>query len=311
MLTMPLHHGAGPAVARACHAVGGTVYLLRKFDAEEALRIISEHRITHWTAVPTMLLRIAALPADTLRRYDVSSIKAINVGAAPVPYALKEWTISYFGDHRLHEGYGATEVGMVTAMPPDLHRRKPGSSGRLHKHVQVRIVDEHNRELVRGQIGEILVKTPVTIDRYLNRDPLGPDTYDAEGFFRVGDMGYVDEDGFLYITDRKKDMIIAGGVNIYPAEIEAVLVKHPAIRDAAVIGIPHPEFGEQVKAVCELVPGARVTEREVIEFTAAELAPYKRPRSVDFIGELPRNPTGKVMKTELRAPYWEKTGRKI
>ena len=311
LLTMPLHHGAGPAIARGCHGVGGTLHLLRKFDPERALQIISQHRITTWTAVPTMLLRMASLPPEVLAKYDVSSIKAITVGAAPVSYALKEWVMSYFGSHCLFEGYGATEFGMVTVMPPEMQRAKPGSCGRLYKHVHVRIVDENSRELPRGSTGEILVKTPIAIDRYLNRDPLGPDTYDAEGFFRSGDMGYLDEDGYLYITDRKKDMIIAGGVNIYPAEIEAALVKHPKIRDAAVFGIPHPEFGEQVKAICEPVPGADVTAAEIIEFASTELAPYKRPRSVEFVEELPRNPTGKVLKNELRAPYWEGAGRKI
>jgi long-chain acyl-CoA synthetase len=311
LLTMPLHHGAGPAIARGCHSTGGSLYLLRKFDAEEALRIIAEHRITNWTGVPTMILRIAALSEQVRRRYDVSSLEALQVGAAPVSYALKEWIISNFGEGRLYEGYGATETGMVSVMPPGMQRAKPGSCGRLYRHVQVKIVDEHNHELPPGATGEILVRTPVTIDRYLNRDPLGPDTYDREGFFRVGDMGRLDADGYLYITDRKKDMIIAGGVNIYPAEIEAVLVKHPAIRDAAVIGVPHPELGEQVKAICEPVPGARVSAQEVIDFSAAELAPYKRPRSVDFVDELPRNPTGKVLKNELRARYWEGAGRRI
>ncbi len=155
------------------------------------------------------------------------------------------------------------------------------------------------------------MKTPVVIGRYLNAAPLGADTLDANGFFRTGDMGHVDEDGYLFITDRAKDMIISGGVNIYPAEIEAALLKHPAVQDAAVIGIPDDEFGEQVKAFVELKPGLAATADDLLAHCKQELASYKRPKSVDIVAELPRNTMGKLLKKDLRAPYWKDRERKV
>ena len=306
LLTMPLHHGAGPGIAFGTHNGGGTVFTLDPFDAEAALRLIDKHRITRWTSVPTMLLRIKALDEDVRGRYDVSSIEALTCGAAPVPQALKEWVIGYFGNV-LWEGYGATEVGMVTFMRPEDQLRKPGSSGRPYDRVEVRIVGDDWSELPAGETGEIAVRTPMVIGRYLGQAPLGPETLSEDGFFRTGDVGRLDEDGYLFITDRRKDMIVAGGVNIYPAEIEAVLIEHPDVVDAAVIGIPHEDFGEQPLAFVELRAGADVGEAEIVAFTEGRLAAYKRPRRVEFVDELPRNPIGKVLKTELRAPYW--TGR--
>ena len=162
-----------------------------------------------------------------------------------------------------------------------------------------------------GTTGEIWVKTPVAIDRYLNRDALDTETLSLDGYFRVGDVGHLDEEGYLFITDRKKDMIVAGGVNIYPAEIESVLIRHPLIIEAAVIGIPHDDFGEQVLAICEINPDAVPGQDELLQFCRTELAGYKLPRQVTFVEALPRNPMGKVLKNELRMPYWEGRERKI
>ncbi|HEX4183830.1 MAG TPA: AMP-binding protein [Caulobacteraceae bacterium] len=310
LVTMPMHHGAGPALVRQSLSRGNLMIFQRRFDPEAALELIQRHRISYWTAVPTMYKRIAGLPAETLARYDVSSIKTLGVGAAPVPPDLKTWIVGYFGDC-LHEGYGATEVGMITALTPEMHRLKPGSSGLPHTHVHIRIRDDEGRDLPVGETGEIWIKTPVTISGYLNADTLGSDTLDAEGFFRIGDVGRLDEDGYLFITDRVKDMIISGGVNIYPAEIEAALLKHPAVQDAAVIGIPDDEFGEQVKAFVELKPGRAAEPEEIIASCAAHLASYKRPRSLDVMTELPRNTMGKLLKRELREPYWAGRERKV
>jgi long-chain acyl-CoA synthetase len=258
-----------------------------------------------------MYKRIAGLPRDTLGSYDVSSIRAMSVGAAPVPFSLKKWIIEYFGPGRISEGYGATEVGMISHLPPEMQTAKPGSSGRPHKHVDISIRDENGSAFPAGQVGEIWVRTPTTIQQYLNAKPLGPDVLDADGFFRVGDVGMLDEDGYLFITDRAKDMIIAGGVNIYPAEIEAAILLHPAIQDVAVIGIPDEEFGEQVKAFCELKPGSSVDETSLMAHCRESLASYKRPKTIEFMRELPRNTMGKLLKRELREPYWKGRERNV
>jgi long-chain acyl-CoA synthetase len=308
LLGAPLVHAAGQASARGTLAAGGCVYILPRFDAERALQIISGERITSTFLVPTMLNRIVNLPQATLDRYDVSSIRTIVTGASPCPQSVKEKVIAYFGNHCLTESYGSTEVGIVTRMLPEDHLRKPGSCGRVIDQVQVRIVDGEGRELARGETGEITVKTPVMIERYLNE---GTPRELADGFFATGDVGRLEEDDYLYILDRKKDMIIAGGVNIYPAEIENSLRRHPAVLDAAVFGIPHPELGEQVKAVVECVDGHSVSEADLLAFVGAELATYKRPRSVEFVAEIPRNAAGKPLKAQLRAPYWAGTGKVI
>jgi long-chain acyl-CoA synthetase len=193
-------------------------------------------------------------------------------------------------------------------MLPGDHLRKPGSCGRLLEGVEVRLVDERGEQVAPGELGEIQVRTPNMIERYLNEGV--PDAL-VDGFFATGDVGRFDDDGYLYIVDRKKDMIIAGGVNIYPAEIESALREHPDVLDAAAFGIPHADLGEQVKAVVECVRGSSVTQEQLLDFVEDRLAPYKRPRSIEVLAEIPRNPTGKVLKAELRAPYWRGRERAI
>jgi long-chain acyl-CoA synthetase len=303
LLTLPLHHGTGPRTARLCHEGGGTVHLLDRFDPVRALEIIERERITHWKVVPTMLHRIRALGDDVLRSFDVSSIRSISIGSAPTPWSLKMWACDYFGDV-LYEGYGASEIGMVAMMPPWMVRSKPGSCGQVRKRAEVRVLDPDGRELPRGGEGELWIKTPLVITNYLNGPPIGTDVLSPDGFFRTGDIGKLDEDGFLYILGRAKDVIIAGGVNIFPPEIEQALTGHPAVLDAAVIGIPQDEFGEQVAAFCELQPGCEVSADELLRFVEPFLAPFKRPRLLQFVPVLPRNDLGKVVKDELRRPYW-------
>jgi long-chain acyl-CoA synthetase len=308
LLGAPLNHAAGQASARATLGGGGTVYLMPRFDAEEALRIIARERITTTFLVPTMLARIVALPDAVLASHDVGSLKVIHTGASPCPQAVKERVLSYFGSHCLVEGYGSTEVGVVARMQPDEHLRKPGSCGRLLDDVELRIVASDGRAVATGELGELHVRTPFMIERYLNR---GKPEELVDGFFATGDIGRLDADGFLYILDRKKDMIIAGGVNIYPAEIETAMRRHPGVFDVAVFGAPHPEWGEEVRAVVERAPGSAVSEKELALFVAGELAPYKRPRAIEFVKELPRNAAGKILKAELREPYWRDAGRTI
>ena len=310
LLTLPLHHGAGPNVCSAALAGGNRLVMMRRFSAEGALQAIASHGITHWVAVPTMLKRIAALPAETLARHDVRSLRSLRTGAAPVPSALKTWAIGHFGQV-LHETYGATEVGLVTHLRCQDVLAKPGSSGKPYKHVSIRIKNEAGELLPVGEVGAIWVKSPAVIRRYLNAPPLGRETIDEDGYFEVGDAGRLDEDGYLYLTDRVKDMIISGGVNLYPAEIEAALVQHPAVQDAAVIGIPDEEFGEAVKSFVEVRPGHSLDTADLLAFCVPLLASYKRPRSIDVVAELPRNTMGKILKRELRNPYWTQQERNV
>ncbi|HTU57844.1 MAG TPA: AMP-binding protein, partial [Polyangiales bacterium] len=258
--------------------------------------------------VPTMLNRIVSLPDEVLRQYSVASVKVLTTGASPCPQSIKERVIAYFGSECLIESYGTTEVGIIARMRPEDHLSKPGACGRLIDGVEVEIRDGEGRVLPQSEIGEIWVRTPVMIETYLNEAP--PKEL-VNGFFGTGDVGRFDDDGFLYVVDRKKDMIIAGGVNIYPAEIEDALRRHPAVIDVAAFGVPNAEWGEEVRAAVELSENASVSEAELLKFLEAHLAAYKRPRAIDFLREIPRNPAGKILKNELRAPYWANTSTRI
>lgn len=310
LITLPVHHGAGPVAAAAACASGGTAVLLDPYDPEEALRLIDRHQIQVWNAVPTMLLRIKSLPEEAVRRYDLSSITALTIGAAPVPRSLKEWIIDRLGAGILWEVYGASETGMISYTAPEHQLTRPGTSGLPYDGVDIAIVDDSWKRLPAGETGEIAVNTPLVITHYLGEDELGEDTI-KDGFYRTGDVGHLDEDGFLFITDRIKDMIVVGGVNIYPAEIEKALVEHPGVVDAAVIGIPEPEFGERVLAFVIARGPAGPTAQDLLEFLDGRLARYKQPRQFVFVDELPINPTGKVLKTDLRAPYWTGRDRRV
>ncbi|GGN20141.1 class I adenylate-forming enzyme family protein [Streptomyces fuscichromogenes] len=310
LMTLPVHHGAGNLSATTTCAVGGTVVVLDPYDAEEAIRLIDRHKVQVWVAVPTMLLRIKSLPEEVLDRYDLSSLTALTTGAAPVPHSLKEWIIGRLGDDLLWEQYGASEVGMISFTPPEYQLTKPGTSGLPYEGVEIAIVDEDWNRLPAGETGEIAISSPVVIDHYLGDDVLEEHVL-KDGFFRTGDVGHLDGDGFLYVTDRIKDMIVAGGVNIYPAEIEKVLLQHPAVADIAVIGVPQDDFGEQPMAYIVTKPSAKVTEEELVEFLGTRLASYKRPRKFAFIDELPVSPMGKILKRELRAPHWKGRARNV
>lgn len=311
LITMPFSHSAGPVQVRRAIRLGGRLVLLRRFDPEAALEAIARHRVTTWVAVPTMIKRIAALPDDIRKRYDHSSLSSLQVGAAPTTREMKQWIMREFGATVLQESYGSTETGMIAHMPPEMQDVKPGATGLPYRHVAIEIRGEQGTVLETGAEGEVWVRTPATITAYLGQAPLGPDVRDGRGFFRTGDIGRLDADGYLYLTDRAKDMIVSGGVNLYPAEIEAVLLRHEAVQDAAVIGIPHEEFGEQVKAFIEVKPGRQIDIDELHRHAGEHLASYKRPKSFEIIDELPRNLTGKILKRELRAPYWQGRERAV
>jgi len=310
LVCCPLYHSAPPVFANITQLLGGSVVVMRRFDPEETLRTIQDEGIVSSFLVPTILNRILALPEQVLARYDLSSMKRLIVGAAPFPVELRRRTMELFPNPCLYEFYGATETGVNTIIGPEEHLRKPGSCGRATPGNEIRILDDEGKEVPVGEVGTLYVRNPILISRYHKNQKATQESL-RDGYFTVGDMARVDEDGYYFIVDRKKDMIISGGVNIYPAEIEIELHRHPAVYDCAVIGVPNEEWGEEVKALVQLKPGARATAEELQEFLGQRLADYKRPRSVDFVDELPYNPTGKLLKRELRRRYWEAAGRSI
>jgi len=299
----PLYHSAPGAFALYAHALGQTVVVLRKFDAEDALRAIERHRCTTTFMAPTLLKRLVDLPAAVRGRYDVSSMRSIVVAAAPCPMRVKEAVLAWFGPI-LYEFYGSTELGVNTVLGPDDMLRKPQSCGRAAPGVELAILDDAGRPLPSGRPGELHVRRyDGVFDGYYKNAAATQETARGE-WLSVGDVAWMDDEGFVYICDRKRDMIISGGVNIYPAEIEDVLHRHPAIEDAAVFGVPDAEWGERVHAAVQPRPGAAVTAAEVMEFCRRHLADYKAPREVSFHADFPRDTAGKLVKRVLREPHW-------
>jgi long-chain acyl-CoA synthetase len=308
LMAGPGYHSAVGYFCALTGATGGTVVIMPRFDAEEALRLIQRHRVTTTFMAPTLLHRIMDLPEEVRARHDVSSMRCLILGAAPCPFALKERAIRYFG-RSLYEFYGATETGINLVLRPEDQLRKPGSAGTVAPGQEILLLDDDGGPVPEGQPGELWVRNG-SLASYFNR-PDATQHAMRDGYFSVGDVAYRDAEGYYYICDRKVDMVISGGANVYPAEVEACLHAHPAVRDAAVIGVPDDEWGEAVKAVVALQPGATATEQELIDWCGEGIADYKRPRSVDFVDELPRDQAGKLLKRQIRQPYWAGTGRRI
>jgi fatty-acyl-CoA synthase/long-chain acyl-CoA synthetase len=308
LLAGPVYHSA-PGFFSSIHLLmGATVVVLPKFDAIEALRLIDNHGVTNTFMAPTLLQRLCDIPDEAVRAFDTSSLRTIILGAAPCPYALKVRAVERFGQC-LWEFYGATETAFVTILRPEDQLRKPGSCGKAAPGQEIRLLDAAGNVVPDNVPGEIWTRSSWLAEYY--HKPEATASSMREGFFSVGDIAYRDSEGYYFICDRKIDMIISGGVNIYPAEIEAALSAHPAVLDVAVVGVPAEQWGESVKAVVALRPGKSVSESELIAFCSERLADYKKPRSVDFVDELPRNPAGKLLKNKIREPYWAGTGRKI
>ena len=299
----PLYHSAPGGFASYAHALGQTVVVMRKFDAEDALRTIARHRCTTTFMAPTLLKRIVDLPPPVRARYDVASMRSIVVAAAPCPMRVKEEVLAYFGPV-LYEFYGSTELGINTVLAPADMLRKPGSCGRAAPGVELAVLDDAGQAVKAGQPGELYVRRyEGMFDGYYKNEAATRDTARGD-WLSVGDVAWLDDEGFVYICDRKRDMIISGGVNIYPAEIEDVLHRHPAVEDAAVFGVPDAEWGERVHAALQLRPGAALTEADVRAFCKHHLADYKTPREVSFHADFPRDSAGKLVKRLLRDPYW-------
>jgi len=298
LVVCPLYHSAAPAFVAIMMSFGATIVLMNHFDPEAALAIIQRERVTCSLMVPTMLIRMSNLPDDVLSKYDTKSLRWVMSGAAPLSTeAARRW-MHAFGP-KLWNFYGATETGLVTLAGPHDHVTRPGTIGKRLRGNQIRLLDEQGHEVPEGQIGELYARNSTMISGYHN-DEEATNEAQKEGFFSVGDMGRVDADGYYFLESRKHDMVISGGVNIYPREIEDHLNTHPSVLEVAVIGVPDPEWGETLRAFVVLRSGRQATEAEVIDFCRIGLADYKRPRKVTFLVEMPRNPTGKILKRELR-----------
>ena len=306
----PLYHSAPLQFCIAITRFGGTAVIMEKFEPEDALRLIQEHGVTHAQFVPTMFVRMLKLPEDARTSFDVSSLKVAIHAAAPCPVPVKYQMIEWWGPI-IMEYYGATEGTGATMISAEEWLAHPGSVGRPFNST-IHVLDEDDNELPQGEAGVIWFEptaASLTLEYYKDADKT-ESAHNREGWATVGDMGYVDEEGYLYLTDRRDFMIVSGGVNIYPQEAENLLITHPKVLDVAVFGVPNAEMGEEVKGVVQPVDMADAgpaLEEELLEFCRTNLAHYKCPKTIDFDADLPRQPTGKLYKRLLRDRYW--TGR--
>ena len=310
--TSPNYHTAVTLFAgNSIHAKHTIVYM-DKWDPAEALRLIERYHCTHTHMVPTQFHRMLQLPDAVRAQYDLSSMQWAIHAAAPCPVAVKRKMLDWWGPV-IWEYYGATEGGGTTASPQDW-LKYPGTVGSAWPISEVKVTDDDGTIVAADVPGTIWMKMGAGDFEYKGDSSKTHKSHDTQGFFTVGDVGYLNEDGFLFLCDRKSDMIIAGGVNIYPAEIEAAILEHPLVGDVAVFGIPDDDMGEQIKAIVEPVADAAPNEAlrtSIVAHIEGRLAKFKWPRSLDFIEELPREPTGKLLKRKLRDPYWEGRDRAI
>jgi long-chain acyl-CoA synthetase len=320
MVAMPLFHIGGTGWALSGMSRGGHSIIVRDIDPVELLRLIEAHSITDAFVVPAVLMFLLATPqlVDT----DVSSLRTIYYGAAPISEDVLGKSIAALGCN-FAQVYGLTETtGAITSLSPEDHdldgprANLMRSAGRPFSHVELRIVDAATgADLAPGAVGEVMSRSNQNMLGYWNKPDETAGVLDDDGWFRTGDAGWLSEDGYLFLHDRIKDMIVSGGENVYPAEVENALLAHPTVADAAVIGVPHDKWGETVKAIVVLTPGApddtETLTSDIISATRERLAHYKCPTSIDFVDALPRNPSGKVLKRELRAPYWVGRDRNI
>jgi long-chain acyl-CoA synthetase len=310
LMNGPMYHSAPAAYGMASARLGLNMVLQPRFEAEDMLRLIERHGVSHMHIVPTMFVRLLRLPDAVRERHDVSSLRFVSHGAAPCAPAVKRRMIDWWGPV-IYEYYGATETGVVVWHGSEEALRKPGTVGRPVSGAIVRIVDDQGCDVAQGEVGEIYLRGPNLSDFTYNNDDAKRREVALGDLVTVGDIGYLDADGFVFLCDRKRDMIISGGVNIYPAEIESALIQMPGVRDCAVFGIPDEEFGEQICAYVEPVSAGTLDAGQVRAWLAEHVARYKVPRIVEFSAALPREDSGKIFKRKLRAPYWEKAGRSI
>jgi long-chain acyl-CoA synthetase len=311
LFSAPLFHVAASGGMMGTLFCGAKNVILDKFDPKMVLETCECEGVTMAILIPTMISLLLDFP--DLDKYDLSSLKKVPYGAAPMPPAIIKRAIQVF-DVEFNQAYGQTEIssGYITFLGGEDHlldgteqsERRLASVGKEGINAEIRLVDDEGRDLPRGQIGEIVVRGQHVMKGYWN-DPEETAKALRNGWLHSGDMGCMDEDGYVYLADRKKDMIITGGENVYPKEIENLLYEHPDIKDAAVIGIPDEKWGESIRAFVVVKEGAGISEQEIIEYCKMHLSSYKKPKSVEFVHDLPRNPSGKVLKTVLREPYWK------
>jgi len=307
LLACPWYHTAPMVMVAPSLHLGHTVVIMDRFLPERALELIARYRVTITHLVPTQFVRLLALPDEEKQRFDTSSLRHVIHGAAPCPPEVKRRMIDWLGPV-LDEYYASTEGVGGTIIFSDEWLRKPGSVGKARNNNVIVIMDDEGHILPPGQVGTVYSTTIGREPFEYYKDPEKTEQSRRGDYRTVGDVGYLDEEGYLFLSDRKADMIISGGVNIYPAEIENVLITHPCVADVAVFGIPNAEWGEEVKAVVELLPqtttAADAMRQDILIFLSGRLARYKLPKSIDFADALPRDPNGKLYKRRLRDPYW-------
>ena len=310
LMAAPLYHGTPNGWAQALVPMGVNLVIEPRFDAEQVLRHIEEYRVTHALLVPTMFVRMLRLPEDVRDRYDLSSLKFVMHAGAPCPIQVKRDMIAWLGPI-ISEHYGSTEVGVITYCDSEQWLAHPGTVGKALEHVRIQVVGEDDVELPLNEPGEVLCRNFGFPNFAYHQDPEKRAKAERNGLISLGDVGYLDADGYLYLCSRSSEMIISGGANIYPAEIEGELLKVEGIADCAVFGIPDAEFGEQVCAYIQPQDGHELAEAEVVSRLRATLSGFKVPRTIVFTETLPREDSGKVFKKCLRDPYWEAAGRMI
>jgi long-chain acyl-CoA synthetase len=314
LIAAPMYHSAPNLVAMQAGLNDATMVIEPRFDAERTLMQIEAHRLDHVYLVPTLMVRLLKLPDDVRRRYDLSSMRYVSCMGSFCPPEVKARMLDWWGPV-IFEAYAASELGLITVITPQEARSKPGSVGRpagtAAGNAIVRILDDEGLEAPVGTVGTIYCRQPAVPDFTYNNDDAARRSLERDGLWTVGDMGYVDADGYLFICDRASDMVISGGVNIYPAEIEQALIAMPEVADCAIFGIPDPEFGESLAAAVQLREGQQADAGDVQRFLAQRIADYKVPRLVEFHAALPREETGKIFKRRLRDPHWANAGRRI
>jgi long-chain acyl-CoA synthetase len=311
LITAPMYHAAPNSQGLFALALGIELTIMPRFEPEEFLAIVESQRITHAQTVPTMFVRLLDLPDEVRARYDPSSLECVVHAAAPCPVHVKRRMIEWFGPVIL-EYYGATEIGIVVACDSHEWLAHEGTVGRPVADADIHVFDAAGELLPAGETGEVYIRPPGYWPgfTYLDQDDRRREI-DRDGYITIGDIGRVDEDGFLHLSDRARDMVISGGVNIYPAEIEACLLELDGVRDVAVFGIPDDDFGEALAAHVDADPSAGLTEEAVRDHVGARLAAFKVPRVVVFDAQLPREETGKIFKRRIRERYWQDAGRNI